>query len=108
VHNLAGKGDPADQCFAAGRESPRPQESVKGRVERARGEKSEHVSLADRQGSRVAVAEPPPGFDQCVENRLQIEGRATDDLEHVAGRGLVFERLVALGSAFGKLPLQIG
>jgi hypothetical protein len=39
---------------------------------------------------------------------LHIGGRAADDLEHVAGRGLVFERLVTLGSAFGKLTLQIG
>ena len=28
-----------------------------------------------------------------VQHRLQIEGRAADDLEHLAGRGLVFERL---------------
>jgi len=31
-----------------------------------------------------------------------------DDLQYVAGRGLVFESLVVLGSAFSKLTLQIG
>ena len=39
---------------------------------------------------------------------MHIGGRAADDLQYVAGRGLVFDRLVALGSAFGKLTLQIG
>jgi hypothetical protein len=38
---------------------------------------------------------------------LYIAGRAADDLKHVAGRGLVFERLVTLGSALGKLSLEI-
>ena len=54
-------------------------------------------------------AEKPGGrFDYCVQHRLHIGGRAADDVEHVAGRGLVLERLVALGSAFGKLTVQIG
>jgi hypothetical protein len=39
---------------------------------------------------------------------LDIGGRAADDVEHVAGRGLVFERLVALGGTLRKLTLQIG
>ena len=42
----------------------------------------------------IGVAEPRGGLDERVEHRLQIEGRAADDLEHVAGRGLVFERLL--------------
>jgi hypothetical protein len=48
AHDLTGKGDPAGQCFAAGGKSPRPQEGVKGRVKRARGDIAEHVALADR------------------------------------------------------------
>ena len=52
--------------------------------------------------SRAAV------FGHYVQHRLHIGGRAADDLKHVAGRGLVFERLVTFGSAFGKLTLQIG
>ena len=31
-------------------------------------------------------------FDQRVEHRLQIEGRAADDLEHVGGGGLLLQR----------------
>jgi len=32
-------------------------------------------------------------FDHCVQHRLHTGGRAADDIEHVAGRGLIFERL---------------
>jgi hypothetical protein len=39
---------------------------------------------------------------------LHIGGRAADDVERVAGRGLVLDRLVSLGGALGKPPLQIG
>ena len=34
-------------------------------------------------------------FDQRIEHRLQIEGRAADDLEHVGGGGLLLQRLRA-------------
>ena len=61
---LAGKGDPAGQCFAAGRKSAAPQDGVISRVERARGDVAEQVTLADHQGGHIAVAEPLPGLDQ--------------------------------------------
>jgi len=35
-------------------------------------------------------------------------GRRIDDLQYLGGRGLPPQRLVTLGSAFGKLTLQIG
>ena len=35
-------------------------------------------------------------FDQRVEHRLQIEGRAADDLEHVGGGGLLLQRFAQL------------
>jgi len=56
----------------------------------------------------IGAAQPRGRFGHCVEHRLQVKRRAADDVEHIAGRGLVFERLVALDSAFGKLTLQIG
>ena len=34
--------------------------------------------------------------DQGVEHRLQIEGRAADDLEHVGGGGLLLQRFAQL------------
>ena len=52
------------------------------------------------------IAQPRGGFDQRVEHRLQIEGRAADDLEHVAGRGLVFERFFEIAGALAQFAEQ--
>ena len=35
-------------------------------------------------------------FDQRLQHRLQIEGRAADDLEHVGGGGLLLQRFAQL------------
>ena len=50
--------------------------------------------------SRAAV------LDQRLQHRLQVEGRLADDLEHVAGRGLVFERLLKIVGALAQLAEQ--
>ena len=44
----------------------------------------------------IGVAQPHCGFNQRVEHRLQIEGRAADHLEHVGGRRLLLQRLAQL------------
>ena len=43
-------------------------------------------------GRPVGAAKPRRRFDQRVENRLEVESRAADDLEHVGGRGLLLQR----------------
>ena len=47
-------------------------------------------------------------LEDRVEYRREVAGRGIDDLQHLGGRGLLLERLVTLGSAFGKLTMQIG
>jgi hypothetical protein len=42
---------------------------------------------------------PCGGFDQRVQHRLQIEGRAADDLQDIACRSLVFERFFEIARA---------
>ena len=42
----------------------------------------------------IGAAEARHRLHQRVENRLEIEGRAADDLEHIGGRCLLLERLV--------------
>jgi hypothetical protein len=42
-----------------------------------------------------------------VEHRREVAGRGIDDLQHLGGRSLPLQRLVALGSAFGKLKFEI-
>src|SRR5712691_9277281 len=43
-----------------------------------------------------------------VEHRRGVARRGIDDLQHLGGRGLALQRLITLGSAFGKLALKIG
>ena len=59
-----------------------------------------------RDVPHLGVAEPRGGLDERVEHRLQIEGRAADDLEHVAGRGLVFERFLEIAGALLQFAEQ--
>jgi hypothetical protein len=56
-----------------------------------------NLTVAAVDEGHLGVAQPHASFDQRIDHRLQVEGRAADDLQHVAGRGLVFERRV--GSA---------
>ena len=65
--------------------------------------KSRRVAVAERQADRSRPSDDGCSrcrprtacrrFDQRVEHRLQIEGRAADDLEHVGGGGLLLQRL---------------
>src|SRR5262249_48714266 len=47
-------------------------------------------------GGLVGFTQSGCRFDQRLEHRLEIEGRATDDLEHVGRRGLLLQRLAQL------------
>jgi hypothetical protein len=40
--------------------------------------------------------------------RREVAGRGIDDLQHLHGGGLLRDRFVSLGGAFGELPLEIG
>jgi hypothetical protein len=64
------------------------------------------VSGGDLRG--VSRAKPRGRVADSVEQRLQIEGRAADDLEHVARRGLVFERFLELAGALAQFAEQPG
>ncbi len=58
--------------------------------------------IRPRRGSQVRdirAAQPRRGLDYGVEHRLQIEGRTADQLQQVARRGLVFERLFEVARA---------
>ena len=72
------------------------------------GDEAHRRPLAPEDENRIRLGEGRRTFGQGFEDALKVKGRAADNLEHIAGRGLVFDRLVSLGSAFGKLTLQIG
>ena len=48
-----------------------------------------------------AVTEAVRLFQYRVEHRREVAGRGIDDLQHLGGRGLLLQRLVALGGPLG-------
>src|SRR5262245_22534407 len=47
----------------------------------------------------IRPTEPTGSLNDCVEHRLQLSRRTADDIEHLARRGLKFERLAQLALA---------
>ena len=54
----------------------------------------------------VGLAQARGGFHEGVEYWLQVEGRSADDLEHVARRGLVLERLLEIAGALPQFAQE--
>jgi hypothetical protein len=65
-------------------------------------------AIVDDDVPAFRLTQPQGFFEHRIEDRGEIAGRGIDDLQYLCRRGLPLQRLVALGSAFGKLPLQIG
>src|SRR5262249_59631288 len=61
----------------------------------------EHPIFLSRNDRLVSVAEPSSGFDQGVQDCLQVESRTADHLEHIGGCGLLLQRLPPPGGAGG-------
>src|SRR5262249_8151198 len=53
--------------------------------------------------AHLGVAEPGCRFQKRLQDRLQVERRAADDLEHVGGGGLLLEGLAQLVEEAGIL-----
>jgi len=57
------------------------------------------LALAYRDSCGIGAAKPGGRLHYCVQHRLHIGGRAADDLQNIAGRGLVFERFFEVARA---------
>ena len=64
------------------------------------------LALAYGDRSDIGAAKPARRFGHRVQHRLHIGGRAADDVEHLAGRGLVFERLLQIVGALPQIIEQ--
>ena len=60
------------------------------------GDPAETIAFALEQPSMISFAQPGSRFGQCVEYRLQVERRATDDFEHICGSRLLLQRFTQL------------
>src|SRR5207342_1838747 len=56
----------------------------------------EGFALRSAYRHRVRLAQLGGRPDEGIEHRLEVEGRAADDLEHVGGGGLLLERFAQL------------
>jgi hypothetical protein len=67
-----------------------------------------YIALPAIHQAVIGLAEAHGLFQNHVEHRREVAGRGIDDLQHLSGRGLLFERLVALSSALSEFAPEIG
>ena len=100
MYDVAFKSDPPDRGVTAGSKRLLPHERNTRRCRKSHATPdSDRLRPRASRSRTVGVAQPRRGFEQRVEHRLQVESRATDDLQHLAGRGLVFERFLQIARA---------
>jgi hypothetical protein len=75
----------------------------------------EELAVEPVDKAELALAEPRRALGNHVEHRLDVGRRAADDVEHLAGRGLVFKslgqlltRLLQFACESGNLLLEVG
>src|SRR6516165_7677766 len=99
VNSFAFEQSASHDRAAAGlyRQSPEVLDKL-GRVAVRLGTNQLSVFLAG-DGGEVGAAKPGSRFDECLQNRFQIERRPADHLEHVGGGGLLLERFSEVARA---------
>src|SRR5262245_43187102 len=65
-----------------------------------------NTAVALKKPGVIRLAQMRRRLDQSVKHRLQIEGRAADDLEHVGGGGLLLQRFGEIACARLQLVEQ--
>src|SRR6516162_10519053 len=66
-----------------------------------------HLSIAAHNDRRIGFAQSRRSLGHGLQYGLQVKGRPADHLEHIAGRRLIFERLLQIARAltqFGDQP----
>ena len=72
----------------------------------SRGDSAQLFAIAQHQRTERGTAQGMGLFQDCVENRHEVPWRRIDDLKHVAGRGLVFERFLEVVRALAQFAKQ--
>src|SRR5215471_12422254 len=68
----------------------------------------EALAIPGSEKAKGCFTQPQRLLQHCVEYRREVTGRRVDDLQHLRGRSLAGERLVAFRVADGKLTFEIG
>ena len=74
---------PFHVCFVVGREA-------------VVGNELQDLALRTDDARHIRLAKARCRLDKRVQDSLQVEGRAADDLEHVGGGGLLLQRVAQL------------
>ena len=72
------------------------------------GSRHVHFPFATQDECHLGIAQSRRGLYQRIQHRLQVEGRAADDLEHVADSGLLLKRLAEIVGALTQFLEQPG
>ena len=84
--------DSADKRSLPGASRRSPHVFLRIRVIAAAGRQFDKLAFSAAEDVRTfRLAQSGGRLDQRVEHRLEIEGRAADDLEHVGGGGLLLQ-----------------
>ena len=67
-----------------------------------RGDCPDHPAVIRVEVTATSLAQPGRLFEHRLKHRRQVTRRGIDGLQHLGGRGLPLQRLVALGFALGK------
>src|SRR6516164_6263661 len=72
----------------------------------ARRDQMQHVVAPTEHIRLVGATQARRGFNQRIENRLEVDRRAADDLEHITSRGELINRTREFGLAVAQLVEQ--
>ena len=89
-------------------EGPSRQELGEPRWDTPQSNSIELLAVIGPQRAKRRAAQPVRLLQDRIEHRPEVAGRGIDDLQYLGHRRLSRKSLVALGSAFGKLALQVG
>ena len=100
--------DPARDRAAPGGDRVDFQEGPVGVREPDGGGRVKLLAPPAQHEGHVGLAQPRGGDDQGLEHRAEIDGRAADDLQHVAGRGLIVEGFLQIHRALAQFSQRGG
>src|SRR5262249_3393480 len=94
------KGDSSSQCLPARGNWMLLYILIRFRREAITRRDAIDIAIAEEDSRPFRLAKPRRRLCKSVQDRLDLELRAADDLEHICGSGLLFQRL----SQFGQQP----
>ncbi len=68
--------------------------------------RAETIAFGQPQESELCIADAGGILQHRIEDRFELAGRRTDDLQHLRGRGLLLQRFAEIAGALAQLVEQ--